>query len=129
MVRCITFIDQLFFRVIVREYKCVGEGLLEVLERTFLRIFLSELSVLFRQLRQWHDLAQVFFDESAIEVGESKKGLDILNILWSFPFKYALRFRRVSFYAVGGHNVSQEHCFRGVEGCLGDVGRPGIELS
>ena len=50
--------------------------------------------VLARQAREWNDKVGVIMDETAIEIGEAKEGLDVLHLAWFRPFHNSGNFVR-----------------------------------
>ena len=72
------------FVVIDLEYRRFGEGILQSLESSVLVMAPLEWHILAYQVCQWSGNTSKSFDESLVEVGESKEGLYILHCpqLW-----------------------------------------------
>ena len=73
------------FIVVDLEYRRFGEGVLQGLERRVLVITPLERHILARQVRQWSGNTSKSFDDSSVEVGESKEGLYVSHRLRFWP--------------------------------------------
>ena len=67
------------FIIVDLEYWRFGEGVLQSLKSSILVMAPLEWHILARQVHQWSGNTSKSFDESSVEVGESKESLYILH--------------------------------------------------
>ena len=73
------------FVIVDLEYWHFSDGMIQGLESSILVMAPLEWHILACQVHQWLGNTSKSFDESSVEIGESKEGLYISHCLWLWP--------------------------------------------